>query len=37
VAERRVAAPRSPRHPDGVPMHIRAVMGSCVVDLTYFS
>ena len=26
VAERRAAAPRSPRHPEGVPMHIRAVM-----------
>jgi hypothetical protein len=29
VAERRAAAPRSPRHPKGVPMHIRAVMRSC--------
>ena len=29
VAERRAAAPRSPRHPEGVPMHIRAVMRSC--------
>ncbi len=26
VAERRAAAPRSPRHPEGVPMYIRAVM-----------
>jgi hypothetical protein len=26
VAERRAAAPRSPRHPKGVPMYIRAVM-----------
>jgi hypothetical protein len=29
VAERRAAAPRSPRHPEGVPMHIRAVMRRC--------
>jgi hypothetical protein len=29
VAERRAAAPRSPRHPEGVPMYIRAVMRSC--------
>ncbi len=28
VAERRAAAPRSPRHPEGVPMYIRAVMRS---------
>ena len=26
VAERRAAAPRSPRRPAGAPMHIRAVM-----------
>ncbi len=31
VAERRAAAPRSPRRPEGVPMHIRAVMGSCAI------
>jgi hypothetical protein len=31
VAERRAAAPRSPRHPEGVPMHIRAVMRSCAI------
>jgi hypothetical protein len=30
VAERRAAAPRSPRHPEGVPMYIRAVMCSRV-------
>ena len=29
VAERRAAAPRSPRHPEGVPMYIRAVIRSC--------
>ncbi len=29
VAERRAAAPRSPRRPEEAPMHIRAVMGSC--------
>jgi hypothetical protein len=28
VAERRAAAPRSPRRPKGAPMHIRAVMRS---------
>ena len=28
VAERRAAAPRSPRRPEGAPMHIRAVMRS---------
>jgi len=31
VAERRAAAPRSPRRPEGVPMHIRAVIRSCAV------
>jgi hypothetical protein len=34
VAERRAAAPRSPRRPEGAPMHIRAVMGSCATVLT---
>jgi hypothetical protein len=29
VEERRVAAPRSPRQPEGVPMYIRAVMCCC--------
>ena len=33
MAERRAAAPRSPRRPHGAPMHIRAVMGSCAVGL----
>jgi hypothetical protein len=33
VAERRAAAPRSPRHPEGVPMYIRAVIRSCAIDL----
>ena len=31
VAERRAAAPRSPRRPEGAPMYIRAVMRSCVI------
>ena len=31
MAERRAAAPRSPRHPEGVPMYIRAVMRSCAI------
>jgi hypothetical protein len=31
VAERRAAAPRSPRRPVGAAMHIRAVMRSCAV------
>jgi len=31
VAERRVAAPRSPSRPEGAAMHIRAVMRSCAV------
>ena len=31
VAERRAAAPRSPRHPEGVPMYIRAVIRRCVI------
>jgi hypothetical protein len=31
VAERRAAAPRSPRRPKGAPMHIRAVMRSCAM------
>jgi len=31
VAERRAAAPRSPRRPAGAPMHIRAVMRSCAM------
>jgi hypothetical protein len=33
VAERRAAAPRSPRHPEGVPMYIRAVICSCAITL----
>jgi hypothetical protein len=33
VAERRAAAPRSPRHPEGVPMYIRAVIRSCADSL----
>jgi hypothetical protein len=39
VAERRAAAPRSPRHPEGVPMYIRAVMCSCAIvfDMFIFS
>jgi hypothetical protein len=37
VAERRAAAPRSPRHPEGVPMYIRAVMCRCAGDLYYSS
>ncbi len=32
VAERRAAAPRSPRRPVGAPMHIRAVMRSCAIN-----
>jgi hypothetical protein len=36
VAERRAAAPRSPRHPEGVPMYIRAVIRSCAVTLLTF-
>jgi hypothetical protein len=35
VAERRAAAPRSPRHPEGVPMHIRAVMCSCAIFFSF--
>ena len=31
MAERRAAAPRSPRHPEGVPMYIRAVMRRCTI------
>ncbi len=31
VAERRAAAPRSPRRPAGTPMHIRAVIRSCAI------
>ena len=31
VAERRAAAPRSPRRPEGAPMYIRAVIRRCVV------
>src|SRR5512145_20979 len=34
VAERRAAAPRSPRRPLRAPMYIRAVMGSCAIVLT---
>jgi hypothetical protein len=29
VAERRAAAPRSPRRPEGAPMYIRAVIRRC--------
>ena len=36
VAERRAAAPRSPRHPEGVPMYIRAVIRSCADSLSVF-
>ena len=36
VAERRAAAPRSPSHPEGVPMYIRAVIRSCAVTLFAF-
>ena len=35
VAERRAAAPRSPRRPEGAAMHIRAVMRRCVNGLKY--
>ncbi len=31
VAERRAAAPRSPRRPAGAPMYIRAVIRSCAI------
>ncbi len=31
VAERRAAAPRSPRRPLEAPMHIRAVIRSCAI------
>jgi hypothetical protein len=31
VAERRAAAPRSPSHPEGVAMYIRAVIRSCAI------
>jgi hypothetical protein len=34
VAERRAAAPRSPSRPEGAAMYIRAVMGSCVFEVT---
>ncbi len=34
VAERRAAAPRSPRRPAGAPMYIRAVIRSCAVALS---
>jgi hypothetical protein len=33
MAERRAAAPRSPRRPLGAPMHIRAVMRRCTYDI----
>ena len=37
VAERRAAAPRSPRRPAGAPMHIRAVIRSCAVyQITFY-
>jgi hypothetical protein len=35
VAERRAAAPRSPRRPKGAPMHIRAVIRSCVIGFDF--
>ena len=34
VAERRAAAPRSPRRPEGAPMHIRAVMRRCTESIS---
>src|SRR4030042_6552822 len=37
VAERRAAAPRSPRRPEGAPMYIRAVMRRCVSGHLYIS
>jgi hypothetical protein len=33
VAERRAAALRSPSHPEGVAMYIRAVIRSCAIAL----
>ena len=35
VAERRAAAPHSPRRPAGAPMHIRAVIRSCVMGFDF--
>jgi hypothetical protein len=35
LAERRAAAPRSPRRPKGAPMHIRAVIRRCAKVRSY--
>ena len=36
MATRPAAAPRSPRHPEGAPMYIRAVMRSCALVFWFY-